>query len=50
MGSKNNMFIISDEIYEKLIYDDNKHISIAFINEDIKINNSYSMVCQNPML
>ncbi len=31
----NNIFIISDEIYEKLVYDD-KHISIASLNEDIK--------------
>ncbi len=33
---KNNIFVISDEIYEKLIYDDNKHTSIASFNEDIK--------------
>ena len=33
---KNKVFIISDEIYEKLIYDNNKHISIASLNEDIK--------------
>lgn len=33
---KNNIFIVSDEIYEKLVYDDNKHISIASFNEDIK--------------
>lgn len=33
---KNNIFIISDEIYEKLIYDGEKHISIASLNEDIK--------------
>lgn len=33
---KNNIFIISDEIYEKLIYDDNKHVCIASFNEDIK--------------
>lgn len=32
----NDMFIISDEIYEKLIYDNTKHISIATISEDIK--------------
>ncbi len=32
---KNNIFIISDEIYEKLVYDD-KHISVASLNEDIK--------------
>lgn len=33
---ENNVFVISDEIYEKLVYDDNKHISIASFNEDIK--------------
>lgn len=32
---ENNIFIISDEIYEKLVYD-GKHISIASLNEDIK--------------
>ncbi|MBZ9687883.1 pyridoxal phosphate-dependent aminotransferase [Clostridium estertheticum] len=30
----NNLFIISDEIYEKLVYGDNGHISIASISED----------------
>lgn len=33
---KNNIFVISDEIYEKLIYDGKNHVSIAAINEDIK--------------
>lgn len=33
---ENNVFVISDEIYEKLVYDDNNHISIASFNEDIK--------------
>lgn len=32
---KNNIFVISDEIYEKLVYD-GEHISIASINENIK--------------
>ncbi|NMA94522.1 MAG: pyridoxal phosphate-dependent aminotransferase [Clostridiales bacterium] len=31
-----NIFIISDEIYEKLIYDDKEHISIAMLNDDVK--------------
>ena len=31
-----NLFIISDEIYEKLIYDGEEHVSIASLNEDIK--------------
>lgn len=33
---ENNIIIISDEIYEKLVYDDAKHISIASLNEKIK--------------
>lgn len=33
---KNNIFVISDEIYEKLVYDDKDHVSIASINDDIK--------------
>ena len=31
---KYDLIIISDEIYEKLIYDNNKHVSIASISED----------------
>lgn len=31
-----NLFVISDEIYERLIYDGKKHISIAELGEDIK--------------
>jgi aspartate aminotransferase len=31
-----NIFVISDEIYEKLIYDGYSHISIASLNEKIK--------------
>ncbi|SHK30933.1 pyridoxal phosphate-dependent aminotransferase [Tepidibacter formicigenes] len=33
---KHDIIVISDEIYEKLIYDGEKHISIASINEKIK--------------
>lgn len=33
-AKKHNLYIISDEIYEKLIYDGNKHISVASISED----------------
>lgn len=33
---KNNIFVISDELYEKLIYDGEDHISIASLNDDIK--------------
>ncbi|GMQ56996.1 pyridoxal phosphate-dependent aminotransferase [Vallitalea sediminicola] len=32
---KNDLFVISDEIYEKLIYGDEKHISIASFSKDI---------------
>ncbi len=33
---KNNIFVISDELYEKLIYDNYKHVSIASFNDQIK--------------
>lgn len=33
-AKENDLIIISDEIYEKLIYDENKHISIATVSED----------------
>ncbi len=33
---ENNLFVVSDEIYERIIYDDNKHISIASFNSEIK--------------
>lgn len=33
---ENQVYVISDEIYEKLIYDNNKHISIASLGKEIK--------------
>ncbi|CDF57976.1 pyridoxal phosphate-dependent aminotransferase [Thermobrachium celere] len=33
---KHDLIVISDEIYEKLIYDEYKHISIASLNDEIK--------------
>ncbi|EOC99772.1 pyridoxal phosphate-dependent aminotransferase [Caldisalinibacter kiritimatiensis] len=33
---KNDIFIISDEIYEKLIYDGYEHVSIASISDKVK--------------
>lgn len=47
---KHNVFILSDEIYEKLVYD-KKHVSIASINDKVKkitavvngVSKSYSM-------
>jgi len=46
-----NIYIISDEIYEKIIYDNLEHISIASLNSEIKrltivingVSKSYSM-------
>ena len=35
-AKKHDIIIISDEIYEKLIYDGNKHISIASLSDDAK--------------
>lgn len=32
----NEIIVVSDEIYEKIVYDGNKHISIASLNNDIK--------------
>lgn len=47
----NNLYVIADEIYEKLIYDGKKHVSIASFGEDIKkrtiivngVSKSYAM-------
>ncbi len=36
LAVKYDFYIISDEIYEKLIYDGLEHVSIASFNEDIK--------------
>lgn len=36
LAIQNNFFIISDEIYEKIVYDDFKFISIASLGEEIK--------------
>jgi len=33
---KHNIMIISDEIYEKLIYDEKKHISVATISDEVR--------------
>ncbi len=33
---ENNIYVVSDEIYEKLIYDGNLHVSIAEINDEMK--------------
>ena len=32
---ENDIFVVSDEIYENLIYDGKKHVSIASFNEDL---------------
>ncbi len=48
---ENNIFIISDEIYEKLIYDRNKHVSISTLGDEIQkltiivngVSKSYAM-------
>ena len=36
LAIEKDVFVISDEIYEKLIYDGKKHVSIASLGEDIK--------------
>jgi len=48
---KHNIYVISDEIYEKLIYDDEEHVSIASLGDKIKeltivingVSKSYAM-------
>jgi aspartate aminotransferase len=32
----NNLYVVSDEIYEKLVYDGRKHVSIASLGDEIK--------------
>ena len=51
LAVKHEFYVISDEIYEKLIYDGGRHVSIASLGEDIKaqtivingVSKSYSM-------
>lgn len=48
---ENNIWIISDEIYDKLVYDNQKHVSVAALSEVIKekvilvngVSKSYAM-------
>ncbi len=48
---ENDIFVVADEIYEKLIYDGKEHISIASFNDEIKertivvngVSKSYAM-------
>lgn len=48
---KHDLIIVADEIYEKLVYDDNKHVSIASFSEEINahtitingVSKSYAM-------
>ncbi|MDF9866779.1 aspartate aminotransferase [Bacilli bacterium PM5-3] len=35
LACEHDFYIISDEIYEKLIYDNKKHLSIASLNEEV---------------
>jgi aspartate aminotransferase len=34
VAAEEDIYILSDEIYEKLVYDDNKHVSIASISKE----------------
>ena len=51
IACKHDIFVISDEIYEEIIYDNMQHISIASLNKDIKertivvngVSKTYSM-------
>jgi len=35
LALENDLLIIADEIYDKLLFDDNKHVSIASLNQDV---------------
>ncbi len=63
LAKEHDFFIVSDEIYENLLYDGRKHISIASVSEDAKartfvvngLSKSYAMTgwrigyCAGPM-
>lgn len=36
VAKKHDLWIVSDEIYEKLVYGDNQHVSIATLSDDAK--------------
>ncbi len=36
LALKHNFFIVSDEIYEKLIYDGSEHVSIASVDKEVR--------------
>jgi len=36
LAVRHNFYVISDEIYEKLVYGDAVHISIASLNDEVK--------------
>ena len=48
---KNDIYVISDEIYEYIVYDDNKHVSVASLGSELKdrtiiingVSKSYAM-------
>lgn len=46
MALKKDLMVISDEVYEKLVFDGRKHISIASLSEELKertvLANSFS--------
>lgn len=37
LALKHNLVIFADEIYDKLLFEDNKHISIASLNKDVSV-------------
>jgi aspartate aminotransferase len=36
LALRHNFFVVSDEIYEKLVYDNSEHVSIASVDEKVK--------------
>lgn len=49
MGSKNDILIVADDIYGRLVYNGNEFTPIATISEAIKIRLSSSTACLKHM-
>ena len=47
VAAEEEILILSDEIYEKLVYDDSKHFSIAALGRSVTVLPSPSMASAN---
>ena len=46
VAAEEDIYILSDEIYEKLVYDDAKHVSIASLSEAALRSDDYNQRLQ----